>query len=145
MFKSISRNQPVEAVEKIFGLVVVLICLLQVVSRTSVVHLTYLHHGTVHFITSSIAQLFWFLSQHARSQQIWEKFMYLIWTCNEITSGQNRYSLQKVLITLLAVSQWSLVWVQSSGNTVQIIQFKCVGNIKHWLKLKNSRLKNSFQ
>ena len=59
-----------EAVEKIFGMALFLICLLQVVSRTSVMYLTYLHHRTVHFITSSITHLLGFLSQHARSQQI---------------------------------------------------------------------------
>lgn len=59
-----------ETVGKIFGMAVGLLCLLQVVSRTSVIYLTYFHHRTVHFITSAITQLLWFLSQHARSQQI---------------------------------------------------------------------------
>lgn len=138
MFKSKSRKQYqlMEAVEKIFGVAVVLIYLLQVVSRTSVTCLTYLHYRTVHFITSGITQLLWFLCQHASTQQIWERFVYLIQTY-KITSGQDRWSLQKVLITLLALSQWSLVWVQSSGNTIQVMQFKYVANIKQWLKLKN--------
>lgn len=122
----------------------------QIVSRSSVIYLTYLYHKTVCFVTSGVTQLLRFLSQHARSQQTWEGFKYLIQTFNEITFNEwSRYSLKNKTNDYFTNNfPVDLVGIQSSGNTIQVIQHNlsfstCISsNWKQWLRLKNLTLNN---